>query len=202
MRAIKVTGALFASVLALGAAAATSASAVEGPFWLSAKDTCALVTGNGTSLQGWLAAGDCENLNLGRKEVLPNLVKGWEPVSLNSPSLLLAGEETEILDLSLTNFILESAAANITCTHIDSSGILFGGDPGTGTAHVVFLNCTVNSFESTCHVWSKGQPLGQALLNLKNELVYLENEHNENIGELFTPAVAGPFVTLQINGTC
>jgi hypothetical protein len=195
MRAIRVVGALFASILALGAVGATSASAVVGPYWLTAKDTCEAFTGNGIE-QGWLVKNTCENLDLELKEVIPSTVTGYRSIKLDAPTLLLAGEEALTLDLSLTNFLLERSTGTITCTHVDSNGALIGGNPGTDRSNVTFLNCTVNGHPQ-CDVWSQGRPFGTIFAELKSELVYLENKENEKVGELFTPKTGTTIVSLR-----
>jgi hypothetical protein len=194
MKRIAVMGAIAATAMCLfSGVVASGALAVQGPFWLTAKDTCSLFTGPG---KGWLTQNSCENLDLELKEEIPAATKGWESVKLNAPTLLLAGEEALILDLSLTNFVLSSAPATITCTHVDSNGALIGGNPGTDRSNVTFLNCTVNG-SPKCDVWSKGQPFGQIFVELKTELVYLENAENEKVGDLFTPKTGTTFVPLR-----
>jgi hypothetical protein len=110
--------------------------------------------------------------------------------------LLGAGEEVPVLDSSLGNFTLESAAANITCTHVDSSGALIGGNPGKDSSSVTFLGCTVNAHPE-CDVWSKGQPFGQVFVELKTELVYLKKAENAEVGDLFTPKTGTKFLKLR-----
>jgi hypothetical protein len=194
MKAIKVTCALFASVLALGAVGATSASAVQGPFWLSAKDLCRAFVGNGVK-EGWLLAGGCTNLGAG-KEKIANLVEGYEVVESRGVLKLESGEEAPVIDENVGNFGFATSIFTITCEHVTSSGTLIGGNPGTDRANVTFSSCTVNGHPQ-CDVWSQGQPFGQVFVELKSELVYLENAENEKVGDLFTPKTGTRFVSLR-----
>ena len=103
---------------------------------------------------------------------------------------------------------------DISCPTTTDAGTIEGGNPGKDKSTILFSNCVVETnagvplTESECNV--KGSTDTEAnmitVTNAKTELVYTGNqteaeEERGPIGDLFSPASGGTFVTLKFAGT-
>jgi hypothetical protein len=188
------------TMFALSAAIASSASA-HFPLWHIRGAHCTKVATGGE----YSSLADCAALNtLGGGPYSP----GWNNTFIN---LYRLGEGQSLPVTSKGGEATLSAAnVKIKCTSSHDTGTITGGDPGTDAATVTFLNCEVYSPTGTllanCKVKSKGQEnWGTIVTDVDSELVYLSKEGAENgtppVGDLFTPAEAGNFVTLVFEGS-
>ena len=109
--------------------------------------------------------------------------------------------------------MLSASVLKVACSVANDTGNIKGGNPGTDESTIVFKGCVVEKLngepiaESECNV--KGSIDTEAntiTVKVKTELVYLGNEEEAKkeegpVGDLFSPASGGTFVTLDFAGT-
>jgi hypothetical protein len=181
---IRMIGLALVAVFAMGAVAASSASAAKnGPHWW----VCEKQTG-----------GKFENSECSKE----GASKTWE-------SKELLGGETRKISFTSGVTKLKTAADLIECKKDKGTGEIIGGWPGTDKATITFEECKVVKPALGCEVRNVGGTFGTIVVSVNTELVYTgtkaqaENEEKP-LGILFKSVGAGnkKFVELEFNGLC
>jgi hypothetical protein len=184
---------VFASV-----GASSASAAVEGPLWLvnGVRYDCEKEAPSGVRYQSLL-------------ECLANLHGGsgeWRALELTGTTGVLKLDQAALVLASKLagsgNFTLKTSLITIECTAVHAHGDIIGGNPGRDHEFIRFTGCFVKGkTDAECHVNSPGEPDGSIATYALTELVYLEENVNGEIGDLFSPVSGTTFVELQINGT-